>query len=389
MIDPFLLTAPILLLGVAALLRFVGCHFTPGYAGPSVPTLNPAAVADTSVALSWTESDSSTGYSYAINRSQDGGAFAVINTVMDPTLTYTDTAVTNGTTYAYSITVNAYMENQTSNTIHATPCIVPGRPPGSTFNPGSAQAANLIGLFLMNEGTETAQGQPATDINLVDSVTATPNGAQPPTWVVADPSIQFNGGASLNSYLDAGVDPTFVDMPTSQISIVAKVFVPAYADGGFCEKNDGKPPNSDSGFIFALTNTGAIHIKVECSTQSMVLETNPNAVPTNQWIQVAFTWDGTQYNPGTQTAPNSACAIFINTVNQSGNINGANSHNGTGTLDTTKLSNNASFRIGNVGYDFAGSFNGKIAYMAVYKGRILAAADLTALDTMLPIQSPS
>jgi hypothetical protein len=62
-------------------------------------------------------------------------------------------------------------------------------------------------------------------------------------------------------------------------------------------------------------------------------------------------------------------------------------HNGTGTLDTTKISNTRSFRIGNAAYDFAGSLNGKIAYMAVYKGRILTSADLTALDAQLPIKA--
>jgi hypothetical protein len=121
----------------------------------------------------------------------------------------------------------------------------------------------------------------------------------------------------------------------------------------------------------------------------MVLETNANSAPTNQWVQVAFTWDGTQYDTATQTAPNSACAIYINTQNQSGNINAVNSHNGTGTLDTTKLSNAASFRIGNVSYDFAGSFNGKIAYMAVYKGKILATTDPKTLDDSLPISQPT
>jgi hypothetical protein len=264
-----------------------------------------------------------------------------------------------------------------------------GRQAGSVWNPASPLSANLIGLFLMNEGTDSVQGMPAQDKNLVDTATANPAGTQPPTWQVADPSIQFNGGGSLNSYLNAGVDIAFNDMPTSMITIVAKVFVDALTQGGIYEKNDGKPPNSDSGFIFALTPAGALHVKVECSTRSMVLETT-GVVAMGQWMQLAFTWDGMQYNPGTQTAPSSAAAISLNSQNlrDTNQINNANSHDGTGTLDTTKLSNNQPFRIGNVSYDFAGSLNGKIAYMALYKGRILATAEMAALDQMLPITPP-
>jgi hypothetical protein len=48
---------------------------------------------------------------------------------------------------------------------------------------------------------------------------------------------------------------------------------------------------------------------------------------------------------------------------------------------------NQPFRIGNATYDsIAGSLNGKIAYMAVYRGRILTATELNQLDTQLPIK---
>jgi len=407
MIDLFLLTAPILLLGVVALLRFVGCGFHPQVIG--TPNLTAAQPQIGAVALAWGEEASDLSeLSYTVNRTTpvDGntvtvGPLALTGTTPSETpggvytsnYTYTDSGLNNGTTYSYTIApVEGTNTFQASNSLTAIPVALLGRQKGSTLNSANPLAASLVGLFLMNDGTDLAQGTPATDINIVDGKTAIPAGGGPnqaPTWVVADPSIQFNGGASLNSYLNAGVDAAFNDMPTSKITIVAKVFIATIAQGGFCEKNDGKPPNSDSGFIFALSGNGAIHIKVECSTQSMVLETNANSVPTNQWIQVAFTWDGTQYNAATQTAPNSACSIFVNGLNQSGNINAANSHNGTGTLDTTKLSNNANFVIGNVSYDFPGAFNGKIAYLAVYKGRILAAADLASLDANLPINQPS
>jgi hypothetical protein len=300
MIDPYLITAPILLLGIVVLLRFVGCSFHPRViTKPSNLTAQPG---NAEVTLSWTEVDTdTTGYSYQINRSNDNLPSMTLGPTTDTS--FVDNTATNGITYTYSVTLFFSGKNEgTTNEVTATPTLFRNRLPGSVLDTGNPLATNLIGLYLMNGGTvEAMQGTPAQDVNLVDGVTANPNGGAPPTWQVADPSIQFNGGASLNSYLDAGVDTLFNDMPTSMISIVASVFVTAVANGGVCEKNDNKPPNSDSGFIFALTNTGALHVKVELSTQSMVLETNGGVVTAGQWMQLAFTWDGTQYNAGTQT----------------------------------------------------------------------------------------
>ncbi len=383
MIDPYLLTAPILLLGIVALLRFVGCSFHPP--PPSTPTQLSATVGVGQVVLSWAEADANTtGYSYQVNRSNDGGPAAMVSTVTDTT--YTDTAdsgLINGTTYNYTVTVVVGMTNYgTSNSVNATPVLLPGRPPKAVLDTDNPLSTNLIGMFLMNEGTGTAQGTPAQDRNLVDMITANAVGNLPPTWEVADPSIVFNGGASLNSYLDAGVDLLFNDMPTSKITIVAKVFVKALANGGICEKNDGKPPNSDSGFIFAMDNTGALRVTVELTNNSMRITTGSGTVVAGQWMQLAFTWDGTQYNAGTATGPAAAATIYVNHLAQTNSA----AQDGHGTLDATRLSNNQPFRIGNVSYDFPGSLNGKIAYMAVYKDRLLTTGEMATLDAALPIK---
>ncbi len=383
MSELYLLSAPILLLGIVALLRFVGCSFHPGMASPTAPVLGAPVVGNGQVTLTWTESDTgTTGYSYQVNRS--GGAPPTILGPVTDTM-YTDVGLTNGTTYTYSVTVvfggTAY---GTSNSVNATPAVLPGRPPGAVWDPMNPLSANLIGLFIMNEGTETDEGKPAQDINLVDMTTANPAGGAPPSWEVADPSIVFHGGPSLNSYLDAGVDLLFNDMPTSMITIVAKVFATGLIAGGICEKNDGKPPNSDSGFIFAMNNSGALRVTVELTTNSMRITTNP-VVVVGQWMQLAFTWDGTQYNVGTMTAPAAAATVYVNQVAQPN----ATATDGHGTLDATRLSNNQPFRIGNVSYDLAGSFYGKIAYMAVYKGRLLTTTEMATLDSSPPIKSAS
>jgi hypothetical protein len=390
MMDLYLLSAPILLLGIVMLLRFVGCGFQPTLIA-TAPKLSAPVIGDGQVTLNWTESVDTTGYSYQINRSNDGMPFTVVDIVAG--ITYKNVGLTNGTTYQYTVTAtvgNVVDPSSVSNAVFATPAIVPGRPPGSILDPGSPLVTNLIGLFLMNEGTETAQGASAPpDRNIVDGTTANLVGNAAATWEVADPSIVFHGGGSLNSYLDAGVDVPFNDMTTNQITIVAKVFVNALFTGGICEKNDGKGPNTDSGFIFAMDNTGALRVTVELSTHSMRLTTMP-VVTVGQWMQLAFTWDNTQYN-GT-TVPPTAAVIYVNqqiaptVAYDPNNPNLQPTQPGQGTLNTTHASNTATFRIGTVGYDFPGSLYGKIAYIAVYKGRLLSSTEMATLDMTLPIK---
>jgi Concanavalin A-like lectin/glucanases superfamily len=151
----------------------------------------------------------------------------------------------------------------------------------------------------------------------------------------------------------------------------------ALTPGGVCEKNDGNPPNADSGFVFGVDGNGALHFTMELSVENTKIQTTNGAVGAGAWVQIAFTWDGTQ-----PAAPASAAAIFINGILQT---NGATT-NGSGALDASKASNSQPFRIGNASYDvFAGSFYGKIAYLATYKGRLLTAADMMTLDAKLPI----
>ncbi|MGC1902331.1 MAG: fibronectin type III domain-containing protein [Candidatus Acidiferrum sp.] len=387
MIDPYLLSAPFLLLGIVALLRFVGCGFTPSAADPAAPTNLVAKPLNAEVDLTWTDPDGGTGYSYQVNRGSDGGgSHAVVATVTDPS--YHDTGLTNGTTYTYTVSIAYGMTVYgTSEPVTATPVSLPGRPPGSVLDPMNPLATNLIGLFVMNEGTGAMQGLPAIDRNLVDGQTANPVGAAPPTWDVADPSILFNGGTPLNSYLDAGVDTGFNDMPTSKITIVAKVLVNALANAGICEKNDGKGPNTDSGFLFSLTPAGSLQVTVELTAHSMRVQTAGGVVIVGQWMQMAFTWDGNQYIPPAGAtpgkAPATAATIYINQVAQIP----ATSSDGQGNLDVTRLANNLPFRIGNATFDFPGCLNGKVAYVAVYKGVLLTTTQLAMLDTQLPIKS--
>jgi len=370
MVDPYLLTAPVLLLGIVVLLRFIGCGFTSGAAGGTLT----AEACNGKVNLSWMYPGPQ---SYQINRNGSQLVAEYADT------SYIDTNVTNGTTYSYIVTNSSY-----SSSVSATPAALPGRPPESTVNTNDPLYQNLIGLFLMNDGQAgQTDGGPADDTNIVDGTPAAHSGATPPTWVLADPSIMFYGGAPLASNLDAGIDHAFDDMPTSQITVLAKIFFNGGAAGGICEKNDSNQGGKDSGFRFAVTSNGALRFIVELSTTNMVIQSGDNAVPVQQpqWVQVAFTWDGTKsttQNPG----PASAAGLYVNGALQPN----ASATNGVGNLDVSKASNTNPFRIGNADYGpAAGSFHGKMAYMAIYKGRLLSPSDMMALDANLPINYPA
>jgi hypothetical protein len=235
-----------------------------------------------------------------------------------------------------------------------------------TIDSTNSLAANLAGLFLMSEGSGT------TDKNLVDNQTASFSGTAAPTWNAADPSVVFNGGGSLNSYLDAGTDLVFDQLTTNKMTVVAKVFVTLEARAGaIAEKNDGG--SGGSGFVFGWSATGALYCRVESSSQNMRVNTADGKMPAGQWVQVAFTWDG--------TSPSSSNAhIYVNGIEQTK----AFSIDPFGTIGYANATGQP-FRIGNASFDNPASLNGKMAYLAVYKGRILTTTEMNQLDTQLPV----
>ena len=245
-----------------------------------------------------------------------------------------------------------------------------GRPNGSVIDTGKALSSNLVGLFLMNEVSGP------TDTNVVDGQTATlassASPATPPVWNAADPSLAFNGTlASLSSYLDAGTDLSFDQLPTTKVTLVARVFLYCVGPGGIAEKTDG----FSSGFTFGMDNSGSLNLYVPKSGNPMRVATAGAALVGGQWVQVAFTWDGT-------IGAASAAHIYVNGVEQTKVV----TQDGTGTLSYAGATNKP-FRIGNNSYfSPLSSLNGKMAYMAVYKGRILTTAELNQLDAQLPIR---
>jgi hypothetical protein len=286
--------------------------------------------------------------------SSSAGSFTLPQTWLPMTGTYTISIQPNGSTSG-SITAAVTLTN------------APSRPAGSVVDPSNPLSTSLAGLFLMNEGSGT------TDLNVADGQTASFSGTSLPTWNTTDPSVTFNGGASLASYLNAGTDLAFDQLTPGQMTVVGKIYVSTLAAAGVCEKNDGDAINS--GFSFGWDSTGALKLQVETSSADVIVATNSGTVQSGGWVQVAFTWDGTS------GASASNAHLFVNGVEQTR----LSSQNGTGTIGYTNATNKP-FRIGNDSIGtFAGSLNGKIAYLAVYKGRVLTTSEMNQLDAALPL----
>ncbi|MFN7935183.1 MAG: choice-of-anchor D domain-containing protein [Bryobacteraceae bacterium] len=242
---------------------------------------------------------------------------------------------------------------------------VPPRPTCAVLDTSSALATNLAGLFLLNE----ASG--AVTRNLLNGTLGAFAGQSAPIWNTAEPSLNFLGGVSNNSFVDVGTDRAFDRMPVSRFTIVAKIFVPSLGEYGIAEKNDR---NAADGFLFAMDSSGNLKLTVEKSTTNMRVTAAGGAIRPNQWVQVAVTWDGA-------IATAAAARLYVNGVEQQK----SSANDGAGVLGFASATNQP-FRIGTASFDALGSFNGRMAYLAVYNGRILTTAEMTQLDTRLPIR---
>lgn len=147
-------------------------EYTPEYPAPTNLT---AVAGNTKINLSWTASQNAT--SYTIKRSEkSGGTYTTIATV--PTAAYTDTSVTNGTTYYYVVSaVKNDVESQNSSEITAKPMEVSKLPTKLTV---SADNTKVILSWSAVEGStsykikrSTTAGGPYTTIATSSAITYT------------------------------------------------------------------------------------------------------------------------------------------------------------------------------------------------------------------------
>jgi hypothetical protein len=132
--------------GIAALLTGCASVSSKGGGGGSQPPAAPSSLQATAgnaqVSLGWTASNGAT--SYAVKRSTtSGGPYTQVAT--SSITSYTDTGLTNGTTYYYVVAaVNAAGSSANSNQVSATPAVpvsIPSVPTGLQATAGNAQVA--------------------------------------------------------------------------------------------------------------------------------------------------------------------------------------------------------------------------------------------------------
>ena len=142
---------------------------TPQGVAPAAPTGLTATPGNAQVSLSWTASSGATGYNVK-RATVSGGPYTTVNPTPIAATSYTDTPLTNGTTYYYVVTaVNASGESGNSTQVSATPQgVAPAAPTGLTATPGNAQVSlswnASSGATSYNVKRATVSGGPYTTV---------------------------------------------------------------------------------------------------------------------------------------------------------------------------------------------------------------------------------
>ena len=115
-----------------------------GATAPGAPTLNSAAAGNGTVALGWSAPGSNGGSAitgYKVYRGTASGGETLLTTLSNVT-SFTDTGLTNGTTYYYKVSaLNSVGESVASNELSAKPAAVPGAPTLNSATPGNGTVA--------------------------------------------------------------------------------------------------------------------------------------------------------------------------------------------------------------------------------------------------------
>ena len=205
-------------------------------APPAAPASLNATAGNGQVALSWTASAGAT--SYNVKRSLvSGGSYAPVTSVT--TTNYTDTGLTNGTTYYYVVTAsNASGESGNSPEKSATPNLTPpAAPTNLTASAGNQQVAlswtAASGAVGYNLKRATASGGPygavATGLGTTSYNDTTVSNGTTYYYVVT----AMNGGGESPNSNQASATPAAVPIPVIEINAGGGSTGSFVADTGF------------------------------------------------------------------------------------------------------------------------------------------------------------
>jgi len=209
---------------------------------PGAPTGVAATAGDTQISLTWNSVAGAT--SYNVKRSTVSGSG--YSTIASPaTNSYTNTGLTNGTTYYYVITaVGVGGEGANSSEVSATPAVPPAAPTGLTLSVGDGKVYltwNAVGgatSYNVKRGTSTGTYTTTTSAPSASFTDSTVSNGTTYYYVVR----AVNGSESANSSEVSGTPNT-----ASNLGIV---FSQVYGGGG----NSGATLKND---FFELFNRGS------------------------------------------------------------------------------------------------------------------------------------
>jgi fibronectin type 3 domain-containing protein len=169
---------------------------------PPAPTGLTATPGNAQVALSWSASSGATSYN-VLRSTVNGSGYASVVTGLSTT-TYTNTGLTNGTTYYFVVTAtNANGTSGNSNQASATPVAPPAAPTGLTATPGNAQVAlswtASSGATSYNVQRSTVSGSGYAQVTNVTTTSYTDTGLTNGTTYYYVVNAQNAGGTSANS----------------------------------------------------------------------------------------------------------------------------------------------------------------------------------------------
>lgn len=269
---------------------------------PPTPTGLSAIDGNAQVSLTWNTSTGAT--SYNVKRSTTSGG--PYTTIASPTTnSYTDTGLTNGTTYYYVVSaVNSGGESSNSSQVSATPTLPPPpTPTGLSANAGNAQVSltwnTSTGATSYNVKRSTTTGGPYTTIASPTTASYTDTGVTNGTTYYYVVSAVNSGGESNNS---------------TQVSATPVAAPPATPTDLTAEADNAQAILSwDASF-------GATSYNVKRSTTSGGPYTTVGSPTTNTYTNSGLT-NGTTYyyvvsavNSGGESANSSELDVTPNTV---------------------------------------------------------------------------
>jgi hypothetical protein len=166
--------------------KFTSCGVPVPPGPPAAPTNLTATAGNAKVSLNWTGSAGAT--SYDVYRSTTSGGYTTLPLAIGITATsYTDSSLSNGTTYYYVVSaVNSFGESQKSNEVSATP----QAPPDFALSASPASASVSRGSSAIYTTTVTAMN------GFAGTVTFSVSGLPPRSSASFNPSSVTGSGSS-------------------------------------------------------------------------------------------------------------------------------------------------------------------------------------------------